>query len=187
MTISFEEFEELAKLDADKKNLQPGKQYYIQDTSRRLKHLIKVYKGIFSEKKGDFNHFSNVEIVVNPVPHDTAKPFGFSNKSGFRFMEVIDFNPTELEINNKRTTMNELNEFIMEKKLEPHDKTPPISFMGQDYRTTRNKFYKRTGNKSTSSGHSRSSSKRRSRSSSSKTHSSSSKKGGKKTKRHTRR
>ena len=186
MTISFEEFEELPKLDADKKNLQPGKQYYIQDTSRRLKHLIKVYKGTFSEKKGDFNHFSNVEIVVNPEPHDTAKSFGFSNKSGFRFMEVIDFNPTELEINNKRTTMNELNEFIMEKKLEPHDKTPPISFMGQDYRSAKKHFYHRTTKRTNSKGHSRSSSKGHSRSYS-KTHSSSSKKGGKKTKKHMRR
>ena len=185
MTISFEEFEELPKLDADKKNLQTGKQYYIQDTTRKLKHLITVYKGTFIEKKGDHNNFNNVEIIVNPFSH-VGKPFGFSNKKGFKFMEVIDFNPTELEINNKRNTLNELNEFITEKKLEPHDKTPPISFMGQDYRTTRNKFYKRTRNKSTSSGHSRSSSKRRSRSSS-KTHSSSSKKGGKKTKKHMRR
>lgn len=185
MTISFEEFEELPKLDADKKNLQPGKQYYIQDTRRRLKDLISVYKGTFIEKKGEYNNFSNVEIVVNPFS-DVGKPLGFSNKKGFKFMEVIDFNPTELEINNKRNTLNELNEYITEKKLEPHDKTPPISFMGQDYRTTRNQFYKRTRNKSTSSGHSRSSSKRRSRSSS-KTHSSSSKKGGKKTKKHMRR
>jgi hypothetical protein len=143
MTISFEEFEELPKLDADKKNLQPGKQYYIQDTRRRVKHLITVYKGTFIEKKGEYNQFSNVEIVVNPFS-DVGKPFGFSNKKGFKFMEVIDFNPTESTSSGH--------------------------------------------SRSSSKSHSRSSSKRRSRSrSSSKTHSSSSKKGGKKTKRHTRR
>jgi hypothetical protein len=181
MTISFEEFEELPKVDADKKKLQPGKQYYIQDTSRRLKHLIKVYKGTFSEKKGDFNHFINLEIVVNPDSRDTVKPSGFSNKSGFKFTGVIDFNPTELEINNKRNTINELNEFITEKKLEPHDKTPTISFIGEDYRTTKKHFYHRTGKKSNSMGHSRSSSKGYSRSSSS------SKKGGKKSRKNMRR
>jgi hypothetical protein len=170
MTISFEEYEELPKKNVDKKNLHPGKNYYIQDTTRKLKHLITVYKGRFSEKKGDYNYFTNVEFVLNPLSYG-GPPSGFNNKKGNKFMEVIDFNPTELEINNKRNTMHEMNEFIKEKKAEPHDKTPTISFMGEDYRSARNKFYKRTGKKSTSL-------RRSSRSSSSKRHSSSSSKNG---------
>lgn len=38
MTISFAEFEELPKKDADKNNLKPRKKYYIQDTRRKQDH-----------------------------------------------------------------------------------------------------------------------------------------------------
>jgi hypothetical protein len=119
--------------------LQPGKKYYIQDTRRRSENFITVYKGTFTQKKGNKNEFSDVEFVVNPF-NDVGKPFGFNNKRGFKFMEVGDFEPTEFEKHNKRTTINELNQFINEKKAEPHDKTPTISFFGKDYRKATKRF-----------------------------------------------
>ena len=60
VSITFAEFKEIPKREVNKQQLQSGKQYYIQDTTRKLEHLITVYKGTFTEKKGDMNNFSNV-------------------------------------------------------------------------------------------------------------------------------
>jgi hypothetical protein len=139
-TISFAEFKELPKKNVDKKKLHPGKKYYIQDTSRRGENGITVFKGNFTRKNGDWNEFSNIDFVVNPF-NQGGKPQSFSNKKGFKFTEVIDFEPTEFEFNNKNKTIHELNEFINEKRVEPHDNTPNISFIGKDYRKAKTRFY----------------------------------------------
>ena len=89
VSITFAEFKEIPKREVNKQQLQSGKQYYIQDTTRKLEKLITVYKGTFTEKKGDMNNFTNVEFVVNPFKN-AGKPLGFSNKKGFKFLEVLD-------------------------------------------------------------------------------------------------
>ena len=100
--ISFVEFKEFPKKEVNKQKLQPGKKYYIQDTSRRSDKFTTVFEGTFNQKNGDWNLFSNVNFVVNPF-NQTGKPHGFNNKKGFKFMEVIDFKPTEFEKHNKAT------------------------------------------------------------------------------------
>lgn len=100
--ITFAKFKEMPKREVNKTQLEPGKQYYIQDTSRKLEHLITVYKGTFTKMSGDMNNFSNVEFVVNPF-ESAGKPFGFSNKKGFKFFEVSDFEPmSELKSSSTR-------------------------------------------------------------------------------------
>jgi hypothetical protein len=174
MSISFIEFKELPKKEINKKyNLTPGKKYYIQDTSRKKDNLKTVFRGVFTHQSNGHNNFKDVEFLVNPFG-DVGKPHGFNAKTGHKFMEVIDFNPTELDIKNKNKTITELHEFIHEKKAEPHDNTPPISFMGEDYRKVRNNFYNKTSPKSRTSSKSSTSPKSRTSSKSS------SKKGGRK-------
>ena len=89
MPISFAEFKELPKKEVKKNKLEPGKKYYIQDTTRKLDKYKTVYKGIFIEKRGDSNIFSEVEFVVAPFGMG-GKPFGFNAKSGHKFLEVIE-------------------------------------------------------------------------------------------------
>ena len=90
MTISFSEYKELPKKEINKKNnLTPGKKYYIQDTTRKIDKYKTVYKGVFIEKRGDSNIFSEVEFVVAPFGMG-GKPFGFNAKTGHKFLEVIE-------------------------------------------------------------------------------------------------
>jgi hypothetical protein len=175
--ISFAEYELLPKkppLKKPSKELQPGKMYYIEDTNTRTKAHKSVRIGRFlasykpESENIEYHKFEDVKNLVNPF-NNSAIPFGFSSK-GKKFMEVIDFNPTDLEIANKKNTINELNEFLTEKRLEPHDVTPSVSFMGEDYRNARDRFY----NEHRSSSRSKSRSKSTSTSTST-----SSKKGGK--------
>jgi hypothetical protein len=135
--ISFAEFKELPKKKVNKNSLQPGKKYYIINTSTRYEKTIPVLKGTFIQKVGDRYDFSDVEFVVNPFK-EGGKPTGFYNRRELKFYEVIE--PGETEKNNKYTTINELNEFISEKRAEPHDITPTISFMGKDYRKAKKTF-----------------------------------------------
>lgn len=136
--ISFAKFKELPKKKVDKKNLHPGKKYYTINTSTRDEKNIPVLKGTFTQKVGDRYDFSDVEFVVNPFK-ERGKPNGFYNRRELKFFEVIE--PGETERKNKYTTINELNEFISEKRAKPHDITPNISFMGKDYRKTKQNFY----------------------------------------------
>jgi hypothetical protein len=89
MPISFAEFKELPKKEVKKNKLEPGKKYYIQDTTRKLDKYKTVYKGTFIEKRGDSNIFSEVEFVVAPFGMG-GKPFGFNAKSGHKFLEIIE-------------------------------------------------------------------------------------------------
>lgn len=89
MPISFAEFKELPKKEVKKNKLEPGKKYYIQDTTRKLDKYKTVYKGVFIEKRGDSNIFSEVEFVVAPFGMG-GKPFGFNAKSGHKFLEIIE-------------------------------------------------------------------------------------------------
>jgi hypothetical protein len=149
-SITFEEFSKLPKKEVNKKSLKPGRNYYIQETRGKYKN---VYKGTFSKTNdsGDYNNFENVEFIVNPF-RNVGKPFGFNNKSGFKFLEVME--PTSKEKSIKNKTIKELNEFISERKMEPEDITPNISFIGQDYRTVRDSFNARKTRRSSSSSNS---------------------------------
>ena len=93
----------------------------------------------------------------------------------------MSLEPTSIDIKHKKTTIKELKSFINEKKAEPHDTTPLISFMGKDYRKVRDKFYNKSRSSSSSNSKRNSSSSRKRsnksssrRSSSSRTSSSSS-------------
>ena len=137
-SITFEEFSKLPKKEVNKKSLKPGRNYYIQETRGNPKT---VYKGTFSKtnESGDYNNFENVEFIVNPF-RNVGKPFGFNNKSGFKFLEVME--PTSKEKSIKNKTIKELNEFISMKKAEPVSITPEdYPYIGEDYRRTRNRFY----------------------------------------------
>lgn len=146
-TITFEEFSKIPKRTVGKRTLEVGKDYYIQESMGKRKT---VYKGTFSgtNEHGDYNNFKNIEFVVNPF-RKAGKPFGFNNKSGFKFLEVIE--PTSKEKSMKNKTIKELNEFISEQKMVPIDSTPGISFFGEDYRTARDSFNKRKTRRSSSS------------------------------------
>jgi len=146
-SITFEEFSKMPKKEVNKTRLKHGRNYYIQETRGSTKT---VYKGTFigTNERGDYNNFENVEFVVNPHRH-LGKPFGFNNRSGFKFLEIME--PTSRERSIKNKTINELNEFINEQRIEPKDITPNISFIGEDYRTARDNRFNATKTKRSSS------------------------------------
>jgi hypothetical protein len=121
MKISFEEFSKLPKKSVGKKNLESGKNYYIQESKGKYKT---VYKGTYlgMNENGDYNRFENVEFVVNPF-NNTAKPFGFNNQTGFIYSEV----------------------------MEPQNLSPNVSFIGLDYGSTRDNYNSRKTKRSVSS------------------------------------
>jgi len=135
-SITFEEFSQMPKKEVNKTRLKHGRNYFIQETRGNRKT---VYKGTFigTNQRGDYNHFENVEFIVNPHKN-RGKPFGFNNRSGFKFLEIME--PTSIEKSMKNKTINELKQFISEQRIEPEDITPSISFIGEDYRTARDRF-----------------------------------------------
>lgn len=150
IVITFEEFSKLPKKKATK-NLIAGNQYYIQDarTEKNYKYTT-VFTGTFVKKDdsdigGDIKkmcYFKDVKFIV--APFGTAgKPCGFSEKK-HTFMEIIRTTPTESDISNKRGNLDELHSFISEKKGEPHDDIPAISFFGKDYRKAKQRFKKQS-------------------------------------------
>lgn len=158
-TVSFEEFSKLPKKKATK-NLIPGKQYYIQDAyiqgARKEQNYRKttVFTGTFVKKydsdiNGDIKkmcEFKDVQFLVAPfgAPFGTGgRPQGFNEKK-HTFMEIIRTTPTESDILNKRGNLDELQTFISEKKGEPHDEIPSVSFFGKDYRKAKKRFKKQS-------------------------------------------
>jgi hypothetical protein len=136
-SITFEEFSKMPKKEVNKTSLKHGRNYYIQESRGNPKT---VYKGTFigTNKLGDYNNFENIEYVVNPFRH-SGKPFGFNNRSGFKFLEIME--PTSKERSIKNKTIQELNEFISMKKAEPVSITPEdYPYIGEDYRRTRDRF-----------------------------------------------
>ena len=163
--IKIDEFNKLPKKGPiTAKKLQPGKMYYIQERDAQPKFKY-VFIGRYMEPISNNNNdkdvaykFEDVKFVVNPFKN-IARPFGFIAKSN-TFFEVIDFNPTELDIENKKNNISELHEFITQKRVEPHDETPSISFMGEDYRKARDRFYNKSQSRSSSRSRSMSSTKK---------------------------
>lgn len=165
--IKIDEFNKLPKKGPiQAKNLQPGKMYYIQERDASPKYKY-VFVGRYlqpidhNDDIGTTYKFEDVKFVVNPFKN-TARPFAFTPKNN-TFFEVIDFNPTELDFKNKNKTIGELSEFITQKRAEPHDETPSISFMGQDYRDARDSFYNKSQTRSRSNSSSKKGGKARRR------------------------
>ena len=124
-------------------SLKPGAMYYIHDTRRNDNP---VYIGTYVRPVYYYNdnnstsvnyRFENVSYLVKPSNYRNAPGTTFGNVH--KYYE-IPMEPTSVDIKHKKTTIKELKSFINEKKAEPHDSTPNISFFGKDYRKARNKF-----------------------------------------------
>ena len=143
--ITYDEFLALPNKGEPTKNLIPGKKYYIQDNVRRINKYKDVYIGIFRKtiRYDDgkiFFEFDDVKQLVKPFVPQT--PSGFE-RLAYKFTEVLP-TPTEEDVQKKNINVNELNEFIQEKRAEPHTENPSISFFGQDFRTAKKSFEDKT-------------------------------------------
>jgi len=153
--ITIAQFNKLAKRGPySGSSLKPGAMYYIHDTRRNDNP---VYIGTYVQPIYYYNdgnstsvnyRFKNVSYLV--------KPSDYRNEPGTTFGNVhkyyeIPMEPSKIDIKNKKTTLRELDDFINEKKAEPHDISPNISFFGKNYRKARNKFYNSPHSNSTSS------------------------------------
>ena len=182
--ITLEAFKKLPKRGPySGSNLNIGAMYYIHDIRRNDNPVyIGTYVGpvhYYNDNSALINYkFENVMYLVKPSNYRNAPGTIFGNVH--KYYEV-PMEPTSIDIKHKKTTIKELKSFINEKKAEQHDTTPPISFMGKDYRKARDKFYNKSRSSSSSNSKRNSSSSRKRsnkslsrRSSSSRTSSSSS-------------
>jgi hypothetical protein len=167
--ITIAEFEKLPKKGPIAgKLLEVDKLYYIRDIRNKtnpvfIGRYVKLVT-YYNDNSVSYNYrFEDVEYLVNPSKYNQHPRNTYGNIE--KYYEVLYPTPTKLDIKNKKSMMNELRDFISEKKAEPHDETPTISFMGKDYRKVRDKFNNRSNHRSSLSS-SRSSRKRLSRSSS---------------------
>ena len=152
--ITLTEFNKLPKKGPiSGSRLNPGTMYYIHD---RRNDSNPVYIGKYLEPIKYYNNndvmvnyrFDNVKYLVNSSKYRNAPSGVFGNV--VKYYEVL-MKPSASDIENKKTTMKELRSFINEKKAEPHDISPNISFMGKDYRKVRDKFYNQSRSSSLSS------------------------------------
>jgi hypothetical protein len=151
--ITIAQFNKLAKRGPySGSSLKPGAMYYIHDTRRNDnpvyigRYVRPVY--YYNDNNTSVNYrFENVSYLVKPSDYRNAPGTTFGNVH--KYYE-IPMEPTTIDIKHKKTTIKELNSFINEKKAEPHDTTPPISFMGKDYRKVRDKFYNKSRSSSSS-------------------------------------
>jgi hypothetical protein len=133
--------------------LNPGTMYYIHNR-RSDSNPVYIGKYVGPVKYYNDNNvmvnykFDDVEYLVNSSKYRNAPRGVFGSLE--QYFEVV-VEPTASDIENKKTTMKELRYFISEKKAEPHDISPNISFIGKDYRKVRDKFYNRTRSSSLSS------------------------------------
>jgi hypothetical protein len=125
-------------------SLIPGKWYYIYD-NRQTYNPVYIGKYVepvkyFNENSVTYNYkFTDVSYLVNSLKTRNKPRQVFGNIE--KYYEVIE-EPTKLDIKNKKTTIKELHTFISEKKAEPHNSTPNISFFGKDYRKALRNFNK---------------------------------------------
>jgi len=167
--ITMLEFEKLPKKGPiSGSSLEVDKLYYIRDIRNKLNPVFigRYVKPVvyYNDNSVSYNYrFEDVECLVNPSKYNQNLRNTYGNIE--KYYEVLYPTPTKMDIKNKKSMMNELRDFISEKKAEPHDEIPTISFMGKDYRKVRDKFYNRSNHRSSLSS-SRSSRKRSSRSSS---------------------
>jgi hypothetical protein len=152
--ITLAEFNKLPKKGPiSGSRLNPGTMYYIHDR-RNDSNPVYIGKYVGPVKYYNDNNvmvnykFDDVKYLVNSSKYRNAPRGVFGSLE--QYFEVV-VEPTASDIGNKKTTMKELQSFINEKKAEPHDISPKISFMGKDYRKVRDKFYNRFRSSSLSS------------------------------------
>jgi hypothetical protein len=152
--ITLEAFQKLRKKGPfTASNLKVGTMYYIHDT-RKSSNPVYIGKYV-----GPVNYYNDTGVLANYKFDEVqylVKPSNYRNEPREVFSNVekyyeVDMEPTTIDIKHKKTTIKELKSFINETKAEPHDTTPPISFMGKDYRKTRDKFYNKSRSSSTKS------------------------------------
>jgi hypothetical protein len=134
-------------------SLKPGTMYYVHNRRSDSNPVyIGTYVGpvyYYNDNSTSVNYkFDNVKYLVNSSKYRN-EPRGVFGSLEQYFEVVVE--PTSMDIKHKKTTIKELKSFINEKKAEPHDTTPSISFMGKDYRKVRDKFYNRSRSSSLSS------------------------------------
>jgi len=151
-TITYDEFLLLPKGPPTKK-LIPGKTYYIKNGVRKMKSQIDVYIGKFDKisQNGSSFYFDDVEYLVKVPTQIKTSGYG---KSGWIYTEALPTSPTQEDHERKKIHVSEIKNFLNEKKAEPIDRRPSISFIGEDYRKARNAFNKgtRVRSRSKSSG-----------------------------------
>ena len=156
--ITLEAFQKLPKRGPySGRSLKPGTMYYIHDTRNSSNP---VYIGTYV---GPVNYYNDNTALVNYKFENVkylVKPSNYRNEPGTTFGNVhkyyeVSLEPTSTDIKHKKTTIKELRSFINEKKTEPHDSSPNISFFDKDYRKARNKFYNSSRSSSLSSSLSR--------------------------------
>jgi len=137
-TITYDEFLKLP-MGIRTKDLIPGIKYYIRNGVRRTKKQIDVYLGVFRNEDQDDKifYFDDVKQIVKPIGTSKASGFG---RSGWIYTEALPTSPTEEDREKKNLTIKELNDFIQEKRAEPHDEPPSVSFAGEDYREAKKTF-----------------------------------------------
>lgn len=152
--ITLEAFKKLPKRGPySGSSLKPGTMYYIHDNRNSSNP---VYIGTYV---GPTNYYGDHATMVNYKFENVrylVKPSNYRNEPGTIFGNVhkyyeVPLEPTSIDIKHKKTTIKELKSFINEKKAEQYDTTPPISFMGKDYRKVRDKFYNKSRSSSTKS------------------------------------
>lgn len=148
--ISLEEFEKLPKSKPQTK-LEPGVLYYIQDIAHPLSRDHDVVVGRFLEERNNAYYFENVDVLVSRF-RNRGKPFAFDKVPRFLFMKVLDIKPTTPDIKRKEALLGEMKEYIDMKRAEPHDETPSVSFIGEDYREAKERFSKLPGSSKTPKG-----------------------------------
>ena len=142
-------------------SLKPGTMYYIHNRRSDSNPVyIGTYVGpvyYYNDNSTSVNYkFDSVKYLVNSSKYRNEPRDIFGSLE--QYFEVV-VEPTSMDIKHKKTTIKELQSFINEKKAEPHDTTPPISFMGKDYRKVRDKFYNKSRSSSSSKRSKRNSSK----------------------------
>lgn len=157
-TITLDEFLLLPK-GPPTKNLIPGKTYYIKNGVRKMKSQIDVYIGKFKNaltysdpygKQHTFFNFTNTKALVKVQGNIVTGSYG---KSGWIYQLALPTSPTDEDRKNKKTNIDELKDFIYEKKAEPIENSPSISFIGEDYRKAKDSFNTRTRVRTRSRSH----------------------------------
>lgn len=180
--ITIEEFYKLPKKPIPSgRHLEEGKLYYIRDSRNKLNpvYVGRYVKPVvyYNDNSVSYNYnFEDVEYLVNPSKYKQNPSTTFGNLP--QYFEVLYPTPTKMDIKNKKSMMKELRNFISEKKAEPHNKTPTISFNNRSNgtnsrsslsssRSSRKRSSSRSSRKRSSSSKMRSSRKSSRRSSSS--------------------
>lgn len=142
MTIS--QFEKIPKKIIVDKKLEEGKIYYIEDVGRRNKDYREVYQGMYFpdpySKDDNTLTFKYISIIVAPFG-DGGMPMGFPKKN-HNFYEATSI-PSKMDHSRFKDNIKDMDSFINTQKAAPVEKgVTNISFIGKDYRKSKENFNK---------------------------------------------